>query len=164
MIWKSYLVATVHPENIASNKAVLSTNAKIVKTVNLGEYLRNIYLKNSFKTSVEQLSNKLKKDRYDLIISFGQAPMDKETIKIETRGNGIDYFETDYDYNNLKKLFEKNGFNVVISKDAENYLCNNIYYNGLKYIRENNLKCKMIFVHIPQIDNINDIKKISAIF
>lgn len=39
-----YLVATVHPENIASNKAVLSTNAKIVKTVNLGEYLRNIYL------------------------------------------------------------------------------------------------------------------------
>lgn len=39
-----YLVATVHPENIASNKAVLSTNAKIVKTANLGEYLRNIYL------------------------------------------------------------------------------------------------------------------------
>lgn len=39
-----YLVATVHPENIASNKAVLSTNAKIVKAVNLGEYLRNIYL------------------------------------------------------------------------------------------------------------------------
>lgn len=39
-----YLVATVHPENIASNKAALSTNAKIVKTVNLGEYLRNIYL------------------------------------------------------------------------------------------------------------------------
>ncbi len=29
--------------------------------------------------------------------------MDKETIKIETRGNGIDYFETDYNYNNLKK-------------------------------------------------------------
>lgn len=39
-----YLVATVHPENIASNKVVLSANAKIVKTVNLGEYLRNIYL------------------------------------------------------------------------------------------------------------------------
>ena len=141
-----------------------SNSSKILLDNIIVEEDNKLYLKNSLKTSVEQLSNKLKKDRYDLIISFGQAPIDKETIKIETRGNGIDYFETDYDYNNLKKLFEKNGFNVVISKDAGNYLCNNIYYNGLKYIRENNLKCKMIFVHIPQIDNINDIKKISAIF
>ncbi len=141
-----------------------SNSSKILLDNIIVEEDNKLYLKNSFKTSVEQLSNKLKKDRYDLIISFGQAPIDKETIKIETRGNGIDYFETDYDYNNLKKLFEKNGFNVVISKDAGNYLCNNIYYNGLKYIRENNLKCKMIFVHIPQIDNINDIKKISTIF
>lgn len=141
-----------------------SNSSKILLDNIIVEEDNKLYLKNSFKTSVEQLSNKLKKDRYDLIISFGQAPIDKETIKIETRGNGIDYFETDYDYNNLKKLFEKNGFNVVISKDVGNYLCNNIYYNGLKYIRENNLKCKMIFVHIPQIDNINDIKKISAIF
>lgn len=141
-----------------------SNSSKILLDNIIVEEDNKLYLKNSFKTSVEQLSNKLKKDRYDLIISFGQAPIDKETIKIETRGNGIDYFETDYDYNNLKKLFEKNGFNVVISEDAGNYLCNNIYYNGLKYIRENNLKCKMIFVHIPQIDNINDIKKISAIF
>lgn len=141
-----------------------SNSSKILLDNLIVEEDNKLYLKNSFKTSVEQLSNKLKKDKYDLIISFGQAPIDKEKIKIETRGNGIDYFETDYDYNNLKKLFEKNGFNVVISKDAGNYLCNNIYYNGLKYIRENNLKCKMIFVHIPQIDNINDIKKISAIF
>ena len=141
-----------------------SNSSKILLDNIIVEEDNKLYLKNSFKTSVEQLSKKLKKDRYDLIIYFGQAPIDKETIKIETRGNGIDYFETDYDYNNLKKLFEKNGFNVVISKDAGNYLCNNIYYNGLKHIRENNLKCKMIFVHIPQIDNINDIKKISAIF
>ena len=128
-----------------------SNSSKILLDNIIVEEDNKLYLKNSFKTSVEQLSNKLKKDRYDLIISFGQAPIDKETIKIETRGNGIDYFETDYDYNNLKKLFEKNGFNVVISKDAGNYLCNNIYYNGLKYIRENNLKCKMIFVHIPPV-------------
>ena len=141
-----------------------SNSSKILLDNIIVEEDNKLYLKNSFKTSVEQLSKKLKKDRYDLIIYFGQAPIDKETIKIETRGNGIDYFETDYDYKNLKKLFEKNGFNVVISKDAGNYLCNNIYYNGLKHIRENNLKCKMIFVHIPQIDNINDIKKISAIF
>lgn len=39
-----YAVITVHPDNIASNKATEYTGAKVVKTTNLGEYLRNIYL------------------------------------------------------------------------------------------------------------------------
>ena len=39
-----YLVITVHPDNIPSNKVTESIGAKIVKTVYLGEYLRNIYL------------------------------------------------------------------------------------------------------------------------
>lgn len=39
-----YAVITVHPDNIASNKAAEYTGAKIAKTTNLGDYLRNIYL------------------------------------------------------------------------------------------------------------------------
>lgn len=39
-----YAVITVHPDNIASNKAKEYTGAKIIKTTNLGDYLRNIYL------------------------------------------------------------------------------------------------------------------------
>lgn len=39
-----YITATVHPENIASNKAISYIGAKIVKTASLGEYLRDIYL------------------------------------------------------------------------------------------------------------------------
>lgn len=141
-----------------------SNSSKILLDNIIAEKDNKLYLRNSFKTSVEQLSNKIKKNEYDLIVSFGQAPLDKGTIKIETRGNGVDYFDTDYDYSNLKKLFDENGFKTIISNDAGNYFCNNIYYNGLKYIRENNLKCKMIFIHIPQIDNIDDIKKISNMF
>ncbi len=39
-----YAIITVHPDNIASNKVTEYTGAKIVKTTNLGDYLRNIYL------------------------------------------------------------------------------------------------------------------------
>ncbi|MBE5819798.1 MAG: GNAT family N-acetyltransferase [Clostridiales bacterium] len=39
-----YIVVTVHPDNLPSNKAVEFTGAKIVKTTKFGEYLRNIYL------------------------------------------------------------------------------------------------------------------------
>ena len=121
-----------------------------------------LYLKNSFTTSVIQLTNKIKNNDYDLVISFGQAPLENNTIKIETISNGEEKIETYYNYNDIKSLLEKK-YNVILSKNAGNYLCNNIYYNGLKYIRENNLKSKMLFIHIPKIDNINNIELLSKI-
>lgn len=141
-----------------------SNSSKILLDNIIAEKNNKLYLKNSFKTSVEQLNNKIKNNEYDLIISFGQAPLDKGTIKIETRGNGIVSYDSDYDYKELERLFNKNNFKTIISNDAGNYFCNNIYYNGLKYIKENNLKTKMIFIHIPQIDKIDDIQEISNIF
>ena len=129
------------------------------------EESNKLYLKNSFKTSVEQLKNKIKNNEYDFIISFGQAPINANTIKIETRGSGDkDYYETNYDYSKLKEKLEEKNFNTIISKDAGNYFCNNIYYNGFKYINEQKLKCRMIFIHIPEINNIDDIKKLSSLF
>lgn len=115
-----------------------------------------LYLTNSFTTSVKQLNSKIKNKNYDLIVSFGQAPLDRDTIKIETIGKNNDYYETNYNYAGLKSKLEDK-YNVIISNDAGNYLCNNIYYNGLKYIKESDLKTKMIFIHIPKIDNISNI-------
>ena len=122
-----------------------------------------LYLRNSFTTSVKQLNSKIKNNNYDLIVSFGQALLDKDTIKIETTGKNNDFYKTNYDYNYLKNRLEDK-YNVIISNDAGNYLCNNIYYNGLKYIKEYNLKTKMIFIHIPKTDNIENINLLSSLF
>ena len=116
-----------------------------------------LYLKNSFNTSVTQLINKIKNNDYDLVISLGQAPIEKDTIKIETKANMENYFETNFDFTSLKNSLEKN-FKLIISDNAGNYLCNNVYYYGLKFIYENNLKTKMIFIHIPRINNISHIE------
>lgn len=121
-----------------------------------------LYLRNSFKTSVEQLIKKIKNNDFDLIISLGQAPLKKDTIKLEIIGKNKIEYKTKYDYTFLKKKLDKE-FETVISSNAGNYLCNNIYFHGLKYISENDLKAKMIFIHIPLINNISNIKKISNI-
>ncbi|MBR4350726.1 MAG: hypothetical protein IKP98_00655 [Bacilli bacterium] len=107
-----------------------------------------LYLTNSFKTSELELQKELDKD-YDLVISFGQAPLDSNTIKIETTAKGESEYITDYDYNDLYNKLKRE-YKVIISNNAGNYLCNSIYYYGLKYIKENNLKTKMIFIHIPK--------------
>lgn len=39
-----YIVSVAHPENVASNKAISATGAKLVKTDYLGKYYRNMYL------------------------------------------------------------------------------------------------------------------------
>ena len=121
-----------------------------------------LYLKNSFNSSVKDLINEIKNNDYDLIIAIGQAPIDKDTIKIETKANLEDYYETNYDYHKLEEDIKKY-YKVIISNDAGNYLCNNLYYYGLKYIYENKLKTKMIFIHIPKINNISDINLLANI-
>lgn len=122
-----------------------------------------LYLKNSFTTSFNQLEKELKDNEYDLVISFGQAPLENDTIKIETTGKNDAKYETKYNYMLLKNKLDKN-FKTIISDNAGTYLCNNIYYNGLKYIEEHNLRINMIFVHIPMIDNISSIEILSNIF
>lgn len=122
-----------------------------------------LYLTNSFKTSVVELQNKIKKNDYDLIISFGQAPLDTDVIKLETTATNKLKYVTNYDYSHLHNKL-KGEYKVIISNNAGNYLCNNIYYNGLKYIISNNLKTKMIFIHIPKREKISNIEKLSKIF
>ena len=121
-----------------------------------------LYLKNSFNTSVIQLTNEIRKNEYDLVVSFGQAPLDNDIIKIETKAHLKNSYETDYDYRELEKNISKY-YKVLVSDDASNYLCNNVYYYGLKFIQENKLKTKMIFIHIPKMNNISNIKLMSKI-
>ena len=113
-----------------------------------------LYMDNDFEKSVNQLEEKINGNNYDLIFGFGQKPVIK-SIYIEKYGkNGSKIFETKYDYNGLKGYLEKY-YKIKISENAGNYLCNNIYYNGLKYILRNKLKANMIFIHIPYLKNIN---------
>ena len=138
-------------------------SSKILLDKIIADNTDKLYLRNSFETSVKQLISKLKK--YELIISFGQAPLDKDTIKIEVIGRKEkDLYKTDFNCLKIKEDIEKRGFKVYITEDAGNFLCNNLYYHGLKYIKENNVNCKMIFIHIPKIENISNIDLLANIF
>ncbi len=110
------------------------------------------------------LLKKILKNNYDLVIYFGEAPLFKDTIKIELIGNWKDVYKTSYDYSELVDKLRNNGYNVIISEDAGNYLCNNLYYNGLKFLYDNNMNAKMIFIHIPKINNISNINNLVGIF
>ena len=120
-------------------------------------------LTNSFITSEKELKQKIDKNKYKYIISFGQKP-NCNKLYIELIGNkNSDRIETSFPYKKLISFMKENNIEYSISKNAGNYLCNNIYYEGMKYIKDNSLDIKMIFIHIPSINTKYDIEKTAKI-
>lgn len=121
-----------------------------------------IYLQNNKNISVEQMILSL--NQYDYIFAFGEKPLIKNKICIEICGQ----FEnmclvTTYPINDIMHFF--NGkYNIKLSQNPGTSYCNNLYFNALKYIKENNLNTKMLFIHIPMLKNISDIDVLIAYF
>ena len=119
-----------------------------------------LYLENDFQVSGNQIEEKLLQS-YDYILIFGQKPNTKD---IYLENNAIikeTKLETDYYYGVLRENLESNNYKVISSCDAGNYLCNNVFFKALNFKQINNLKTKIAFIHIPTIDNIEDINKLS---
>lgn len=120
-----------------------------------------LYLENDFEVSSNQILEKMSQN-YDYILIFGQK---SDTKNIYLENNGIleeTKLETDFYYGVLKKNLESNNYKVISSYGAEDYLCNNVFFRALKFKQTNNLKTKIAFIHIPTIDNINDIKLLAS--
>lgn len=106
----------------------------------------------------EKLINKIADGTYNYIFSFGQKPNIKNKVHIETTArNGVTYVETDFDCEQLQKLFESNGVVAKISHNAGTSYCNSLYFNGLSYTQKNKIETKMVFVHIPYLKNIDNL-------
>lgn len=140
-----------------------------------------LYLKNSFKSAPAALRERLASDDYDLVVLFGQRKMlrDKKSakssqsatpkssaplsvIRLETvgRNNRVAY-HTEVNFPAFAERLAKAGLDPIVSKDAGRYLCNNLYFQALKYIDEKPLKAKVIFVHIPKLRQKPDLAKIA---
>lgn len=127
-----------------------------------------LLLPSNKKTDVEILLSALQKHEYDYIISFGQRPLLKDKVCIETTAQNADQqIVTTADCGYLRELFETNGVPAKLSYNAGTSFCNHLYWHGLSYIAEQNLKTKMIFIHVPFTKNIKDLddfsKKVSTV-
>lgn len=119
-----------------------------------------LYLENDFDISSKQIEERLLQ-KYDYVLIFGQKP---NTKNIYLENNAIiDNIKlaTDYNYGVLKENLENANYKVVSSNDAGNYLCNNVFFRALNFKQKNKLNSKIAFIHIPTIDDIEDINKLS---
>lgn len=105
----------------------------------------------------ELLIETLEQECFGYVIGLGQRPNIKDKVHIETTARkGELCIDTAFDCEALKQAFEQSGLSVKISHNAGTSFCNELYWNGLKYIAENKLDTKMVFVHVPFGKNISE--------
>lgn len=144
--------------------AFLGTSAEVlVRNAELDSQYKVLYLPSDKVRDSEILIEALKKEQFDLIISLGQRPNIKDKVHIETRAcKGNESIESDFDCEKVKCIFEQAGLSVKLSCNAGTSFCNELYWNGLRYIGENKLGTKMVFLHVPfekNISNVNEFQK-----
>lgn len=115
-----------------------------------------LFLPNDKQKDAELLTYQLLNTQYDFIVCIGQKPNIKDKIHIETAAceNGAQ-IKTGVDCQKLAHLFEACGLQAKLSSNAGTSFCNALYFKGLQFITEYDLKTGLVFVHIPFQKNIS---------
>lgn len=118
-----------------------------------------LYLENDFAISEEQLKTQLSKNSYNEIIIFEQKPVTRKIyIELSAHKKSFVYY-TNYDFNVINQFLKNNNYKTVISCDAGDYLCNNIFF-WFKLI-----KAKQYNIYTrTSIKNITDINHLANTF
>ena len=141
-------------------------NSSKILVKNIAEQVAcdNLFFLNDREKSVLQFDKQLAFSPYDYIISFGQKPVIKDKLYIETVGKfQSDQIITNYNYTQLQTFLESRNYMFKLSTNAGTSYCNHIYYHGLSTIAKENLTTTMIFLHIPFCHNISNLSLLSTL-
>lgn len=117
---------------------------------------------NDFNIIKEEAKEIVKQD-YDYIIMLGQKPKIKDlVIEIECHNEEGSLY-TNFPLELILKPLKDNKINYHIRETIGDYYCNYAYYELLKNLEETGINTKVIFIHIPYINNFNNISKVIEI-
>lgn len=136
-----------------------------------GAEIVKLQLPTSFEKSFAALKGYIDKYNPDYVLCCGQAggitgiALEKVAVnfaygidneKFSANGQPIvkgapdGYFST-IDVNNIAEQLKQNGLPVFVSYSAGVYVCNSLLYNTLHYAKQNKLKYKTMFIHVPYV-------------
>ncbi len=137
--------------------AFLGTSAEALVR---GSKYRTLLLSNDKVKDSELLIETLSKEAFDYIVSFGQRPNIKNKVHIETTAKVGDLcMDTGFDCGWLQNLFVQKGINAKMSNNAGTSFCNQLYFNGLRYIGQSGLNAQMVFMHVPFLKNVDNFEE-----
>lgn len=117
---------------------------------------RKLILPNDKVKSAELLLNEINSAETGVVILLGQKPCIRDKIAVEpTAALCGETLHTSLDVTVTAELIKQSGYAAYISRGCGTSYCNHIYFQCLK----SGVNC--IFLHVPTMDNISDIKAIT---
>lgn len=98
------------------------------------------------------------------IICLGQKAGLKNKLALELFAKmGQQSLATNFDLKSFEMELEKNNIPYSESSRPGTSFCNLLYWNGLKFIKENNLGCRLLFIHIPFLENMEKLEELKKV-
>jgi len=135
----------------------LSTTEKLLDKVNIE--CDKFFFTSDFDCIKKEVA-KLAEKNYDYIIMFGYKPVIKNlSVEIECFFNN-EFRYTNFPLNVILGPLKKFNIDYEVKESPGSSYCNFAYYHMLKYVLEHNLKTKVIFIHVPHINNFVEFDKV----
>ncbi len=144
---------------------VLLTGYKARKSIvltllaNISSPVEQFLFTNDFNKIEKEVQKCFQDNNYDYVIMFGRKPRIKQiAIEVESKIK-IEIFKTNFPLEEYLSFLKEEKINYKLSKHPGNSYCNYAYFHVLKYIYENNLDTKVIFIHVPFSKNFHELNE-----
>lgn len=142
-------------------KGTNNSSKLLLDKVNGGNITKKL-LTNSFDGCEREILRCISIYKPEYIISFGRKPLiNKLYIEMSACCDGS-CISTNFDISFLKNSLQDVDLPFVLSDTAGNYLCNYVYYKGLEFLKQSNLKAKMILIHVPDMNQFQNIDIVAS--
>lgn len=142
-------------------KGTYNTSKMLLDGIHGGQ-IHKILLTNSFAACEREIREAIAACRPKYVISFGQKPLiDRLYIEPVACCQGS-VIHSPFDISLLEVSLTAHDIRYKISETPSNYLCNHVYFHGLRYIAENEMDTKMIFIHVPNHRNFGNMEAVAA--
>lgn len=101
---------------------------------------------------------------FDEIIMFGQKPSIKRLCVERCAKCCDEILSTNYDLSKIEKIMKENCIDFKYSNNPGNSYCNYAYFQMLKLVKIKKLKTKVIFIHIPYVQNFYQMDDVLKLF
>lgn len=126
------------------------------------EKINDKYDKFLFNNDFEMIDKEAKeilKRNYDYVIMFGwKANITKLSIEIVAINND-EYLYTNFLLEKILRPLRVNNIKYTIKEAPGNSFCNHAYYQVLNNIKQEGLKTKVIFIHIPWFSKFKQVEE-----
>jgi pyrrolidone-carboxylate peptidase len=113
-------------------------------------------LTNSFEVCGKEMIEAVSLLQPEYVISFGRKPVINRLYIEPVACNNGKCIKSAFDIAILEHSLSEHNLQYKLSSKPSNYLCNHAYYCGLNYVEKNILKTKIIFLHVPDMKNIQN--------